>query len=233
MSLFPSVVLPYFCAMRIAIVFALVALWSCGSAPAEDTVEAPTADATFAGVFANGVFIHERLKFTLPVAEGWRILPQEELSGRQTATLELLRRKVSDLDGRAEAFAPFLALEPYASPDSSYVTLLFMAEDLERLPQVNNAYDYFNQQAAQVSGQSPEVFPRYEFSDISQQAIGGRQAFSRGTMIHSSATEMNPMLSYAVPCGADMLIVQVANFDSAEELNLARGLLDQLVWTTK
>ena len=106
MSLFPSVVLPYFCAMRIAIVFALVALWSCGSAPAEDTVEAPTADATFAGVFANGVFIHERLKFTLPVAEGWRILPQEELSGRQTATLELLRRKVSGLDGRQRPLLP-------------------------------------------------------------------------------------------------------------------------------
>ena len=213
--------------MRNALVLAIVLLWGCGP----EATSPASVDTSFSGVFADGIFTHERLGFALPIAEGWRILPQDELTGRQSATLELLRRKVSDLDSRAEAFAPFLALEPYVSDDSSYVTLLFMADDLLRLPQVNNAYDYFNQQAAQVSGQSPEVYPRYEFSDISQHTIDGRQVFSRGTMIHTSAEEMNPMLSYAIPCGTDMLVVQVANFDSAEELLLARGLLDMLAWT--
>lgn len=188
---------------------------------------------SFEGFLESGTYNNYSLEFSLNIPAEWRIIPAEELKGRGDSKLEEMRQKVSDLDTRRQAFQPFLGLEPYASPDSSYVTILMMADDLTGIPSVKNGYDYFNQQAAQVGGSAPDQFPKYEFSDISQNQIGGRQALAQGIMIHASESEMQPMLSYSVACGNKLLVIQIANFDSPEELNQARDLLDQLVWMNK
>lgn len=209
--------------------FACVALLFCSCEPQPQSTEAHT----FQGELDGETYTNARLGFELGIPSAWRVIPMDELKGRGEAKLEDLREKISDLDTRRQAFEPFLGLEPFVSEDSSYVTLLFMADNLEGIASVNNGYDYFNQQAAQVSGSSPDQFPRYEFSEISQNQLGGRQALAQGTVIHASPEEIQPMLSYSVQCGGNLMVVQIANFDSPEELNQARDLLDKLVWTSK
>lgn len=184
-------------------------------------------------VLEGRTFSSGALGFALSIPEDWRIVPVEELTERSAQNLELLRQKVSDLDQRAVAFEPFLLLEPAATPDSNYVTLLFSADQPDRLPNIRNGYDYFNQQALVLSGQDPTAYPRYEFSDINEEPVAGRPALSQGAMIHVDETLLQPMLAYAMDAGEYLMVVQIANFDTQAELTMAQSLLQSMRWTNQ
>lgn len=198
-------------------------LVSCSDSPADS--------APVVGYFDGRTFLHDELDLQWSIPESWRIVSEEELRERQAISADELRSKISDIGTRKSVFRPFLALEPYASEDSSYVTILLMTEKLENVPGINNPYDYFNQNAAVLQSQDPQAYPRYEFSEIKNVQFAGKPALRQGAMIHPNADEIQPMENVVLRRGDFLLVVQIANFDSVEELNQAHTLLDEINWT--
>lgn len=219
---------PNFAAMRcihVLILVPLVVFSSCGEPEPRNT--------PIIGQFNERTFVHEELGLAWEIPEAWRIVSEEELRERQAISAEEMRSKISDIGTRKSVFQPFLALEPYATEDSSYVTILLMAERLENVPGINNAYDYFNQNMATLQSQDPTAYPRYEFSDIKNVQLAGKPALRQGAMIHPNADEVQPMENVVIKRGEYLLVAQVANFDSVEELVLAHDLLDTIKWENR